>query len=284
MLADLAVHRAKNLSDALAVLADPGEDGRPAVLAGGTDLMVLLNARSWMPARVLDIYAVDELRGIHMEGDRLSIGALTSYREMICSEIVQGFSPALVDASVTVGAAQIQARGTLGGNIANGSPAGDTLPVLMAQGCDVVLVSARGERRVRFDAFYRGYRDADIAADELIARVELDPLPEGSKSVFRKVGTRMAQAISKVIFAGVGRLGPDGTIAELRLSAGSVAPVPLRLTGVEAAALGLSPADGAEAAREATRTAVAPIDDVRSSAEYRREVTARVVARFIGSL
>ena len=179
---------------------------------------------------------------------------------------------------------QIRARGTLGGNIANGSPAGDTLPVLMAQGCDVVLVSARGERRVRFDAFYRGYRDADIAADELIARVELDPLPEGSKSVFRKVGTRMAQAISKVIFAGVGRLGPDGTIAELRLSAGSVAPVPLRLTGVEAAALGLSPADGAEAAREATRTAVAPIDDVRSSAEYRREVTARVVARFIGSL
>ncbi len=282
MLADLAVHRARDLDDALSVLAGAAE--RPAVIAGGTDLMVLLNARTWMPAEVLDIFGIDALRGISLEGDRLHIGALSTYRDMIESDLVNAHAPSLVEASRTVGAAQIQARGTLGGNVANGSPAGDTLPVLMAQGCDVVLVSASGERRVRFDDFYRGYRDADIRADELIARFEMDPLPPGAKSVFRKVGTRLAQAISKVMLGAVGSVGDDGRVATLRMCAGSVAPVPLRLTATEAAAIGKVPAEAAEAAREAARAEVAPIDDVRSNAEYRREVTARLVARFVSEL
>jgi CO/xanthine dehydrogenase FAD-binding subunit len=282
VLSDIAVHHASNLKDALAVLAVEGD--RPSVLAGGTDLMVLLNARIWMPKTVLDIFGVDALRGIsHVDG-RLHIGALTSYRDMIESELVQTHAPALVAASHTVGAAQIQARGTLGGNVANASPAGDTLPVLMAQGCDVVLISQAGERRVRFDDFYRGYRDADIRSDELIARFELDPLPEGATSVFRKVGTRMAQSISKVMLGAVGVVGADGTITHLQLSAGSVAPVPLRLRATEAAAIGHVPSEAAELAREAARGEVVPIDDVRSTAEYRREVTARLVARVVSEL
>jgi CO/xanthine dehydrogenase FAD-binding subunit len=284
VLADIAVHRADDLADALAVLAAASPGERPSVLAGGTDLMVLLNARVWMPPRVLDIHGLDELRGIRADGDRLIIGALATYQEMIDSELVQRLSPALVEASLTVGAIQIQARGTLGGNVANGSPAGDTLPVLMAQGCDVVLVSAAGERRVRFEDFYRGYRDMDIRPDELILRLELDPLPEGAKSCFRKVGTRMAQSISKLMIGAVGAVGADGNVSVLRLCAGSVAPVPLRLPATEAAAIGLPPAEAAEAAKVAARLEVQPIDDVRSSAEYRREVTARIIARFVADL
>ncbi len=282
MLADLAVHRATTLADALGLLASAAS--RPAVLAGGTDLMVLLNARTWTPAEVLDIHGIDALRGISLEGDRLHLGALASYADLIESSLVQTHSPALVEASRTVGAVQIQARGTLGGNVANGSPAGDTLPVLMAQGCDVVLVSSAGERKVRFDDFYRGYRDPDIRPDELIARFEMDPLPAGAKSVFRKVGTRLAQAISKVILGAVGVVGPDGRVSSLRLSAGSVGPVPLRLRATEAAAIGLPPAEAAVAARAAAAEEVVPIDDVRSTADYRREVTARLAARVVSEL
>ena len=281
MIADVSVHRATDLQDALACLA---ADERPTVLAGGTDLMVVLNARAWRPVSVLDIHGLDELRGIRLDGERLVVGALTTYRELIESELVCSAAPALVEAARTVGAVQIQARGTLGGNVGNGSPVGDTLPVLLAHGCDVVLVGPTGERRVRFDEFYRGYRDPDIRADELIARFEIDPVPAGGKSCFRKVGTRLAQAISKVMVSGVGRLDGDGNVAEARLAAGAVAAVPLRLRAAEEAASGKPPAAAASAAADAVRSEITPIDDVRSTADYRREVTARLVARFLSEL
>jgi len=286
MLADTAVHRPGELRVALDLLASPPGGRKITVLAGGTDLMVLQNAGHLVADSVLDLWAVDELRGIEQRDDgRIAIGALTTYQELIESRIIQRWVPSLVEASRTVGAVQIQSRGTLGGNVANASPAGDTLPVLLAHGTDVLVESAAGgERVVRFDDFYRGYRDTDLAADELITGFLIDPLPEGAQSSFRKVGTRLAQSISKVMLCGVATLDAGGRVASLRLAAGSVAPIPLRLSGAEAAALGELPSAVGVAVREAARADVTPIDDVRSNADYRREVTGRLAARFVSSL
>jgi CO/xanthine dehydrogenase FAD-binding subunit len=169
--------------------------------------------------------------------------------------------------------------------VANGSPAGDTLPVLLAHGTDVLVQSAaRGLRTVRFDVFYRGYRDKDLASDELITGFVIDPLPEGAHSAFRKVGTRLAQSISKVMLCGIGTLDSAGRVDSLRLAAGSVAPVPVRLTGAERAGLGGLPAAVAREVVEAAKADVTPIDDVRSSSGYRREVTGRLAGRFVSSL
>jgi len=286
MLADIRVHRPRSLDEALAILADSPDGLRPTPLAGGTDLMVVLNSRHVVPEAVLDLWKLDELRGIAgLPNGGLWIGALSTYRAIIASELANTRCPALVEASRTVGAVQIQSRGTLGGNVANASPAGDSLPVLLAQGCDVVLQSRDGGRRtVSFDGFYAGYRRPDIRAGELIIGFELHPLPDGAVCWYRKIGTRLAQAISKVVLAGVAAKAPDGTLSALRLAAGSVAPTPVRLRGAEAAGLGGRPRDVATAVGEAARADVAPIDDVRSNELYRREVTGRVVASWLRSL
>jgi CO/xanthine dehydrogenase FAD-binding subunit len=285
MLADIPVHRPSNLVAALELLADPPGGVRPTILAGGTDLMVLLNSNISVPEAVLDILGLNELRGIRPADDgRLQVGALTTFRELQHSEDVARWSPNLVEAAQTVGAAQIQARATLGGNVANASPAGDSLPVLLAQGAEVVLRSRDGERQVPFDSFYAGYRQPDIRAGELVVSFRLEPLPVGARCFFRKVGTRLAQAISKVVVAGVAALDDDGRLSHLKLAAGSVAAVPLRLPTAEQAGLGRSPAEALDDVVEAVRGDVAPIDDIRSTADYRREVTARLVGRFLSEL
>lgn len=286
MLADIPVHRPATLGEALAILADPPGGTRPTPIAGGTDLMVVLNSRHVVPSSVLDLWRLDELRGIAAQDDgTLWIGALTTYRSIIRSAEANTHCPALVEAARTVGAAQIQSRGTLGGNVANASPAGDTLPVLLAQGCDVVLQSRDGGRRTAsFDGFYAGYRQPDIQPGELIVGFAIAPLPAGGTSWYRKVGTRLAQAISKVVLAGVAQVGPDGTLSALRIAAGSVAPTPVRLATAEAAGHGGRPSVVAAAVGAAARRDVTPIDDVRSNAPYRREVTGRVVETWVRSL
>jgi len=286
MLADTSVHRPADLAEALELLAAPPHGKELTILAGGTDLMVLQNSGHFVAESVLDLWGLDSLRGIEERPDgRIAVGALTTYQDLIRSRLIQRWVPSLVEASRTVGAVQIQSRGTIGGNVANGSPAGDTLPVLLAHGTDVIVQSAaRGGRRVRFDAFYRGYRDKDLASDELITGFVIDPLPDGAHSAFRKVGTRLAQSISKVMFCGIGTLDSAGRVDLLRLAAGSVAPVPVRLTGAEHAGLGGRPEAVESGVAEAAKVDVTPIDDVRSSSDYRREVTARLAGRFVSSL
>ena len=242
MLADIPVHRPKALEGALSLLAAPPNGATLTILAGGTDLMVLLNGRIVVPESILDISRLDELRGIRLLDDgRLEIGALVTFRELGASALVRRHAPLLAEAAMTVGAAQIQARATLGGNVANASPAGDSLPVLLAQGADVLLRSEAGERSVGFDGFYAGYRQCDIRKGELIAGFRVHALPDGARCRFRKVGTRLAQAISKVCVASVGRLDGDGRIDRLALAAGSVAPIPVRMPRAEAAAIGRTP-------------------------------------------
>jgi CO/xanthine dehydrogenase FAD-binding subunit len=174
----------------------------------------------------------------------------------------------LVSAAREIGGVQIQNRGTLGGNIANGSPAGDSLPVLLAADASVVLRSAAGERRVPLVDFYVGYRQSVIRADEIIVAVEV-PRTDG-KQWFRKVGTRAAQAISKIVMAGV----RGDTV---RLAIGSMAAVPLRLRRTEEA---LSAGADIGRARAELDAEISPIDDLRSTERYRRRVAGKLLERF----
>src|SRR5438132_1579189 len=216
----------KSLRAAVRMLRDEG----PLVpMAGCTDLYVSLNFGTLAATRFLNLWRLDELRRIHVRGSVLSIGALATYTDIIHSPLVRRRLPMLVSASREVGGPQIQNRGTLGGNVANASPAGDTLPVLAAADAVVVLRSADGERRVPFDELYTGYRATVMRGDELIVAIEV-PAVEGAQW-FRKVGTRAAQAISKVVMAAVRGDRP-------RISIGSVAPTVLRLRGSEEALAG----------------------------------------------
>lgn len=252
----LSLRTPRSLDDALSMLRD-----EPLVpVAGCTDVFVALNAGTHPARRFVSLWGLDELRGIEAQGDVLRLGALTTYTEMIRSGVVREWLPALVAAAREVGGVQIQNRGTIAGNVANGSPAGDSLPVLAVAEATVVLRSAAGERRVAFNELYTGYRATVIRPDELIVAVEV-PRVEG-RQWFRKVGTRAAQAISKVVMAAV--RGPLP-----RVALGSVAATVVRLPATEAAlAAGASIAD----ARQVLAEEIRPIDDVRSTADYRLRV------------
>ena len=266
---------------AYALLADADVAWRP--LAGGTDLMVQMTGEiGEPPERVLDIWALDELRGISVESDALVIGALTTYTELRRSPLVAEFVPALEEAAATIGAAQIQNRGTLGGNVANASPAGDTLPVLLALGAEIVLGSAAGERTVAANAFWTGYRTTARRADELVVRIRV-PLAPDRVVRFRKIGTRRAQAISKVVMALAWRATTDeDPWTDVRLALGSVAATTIRATGAEAVLEGVRPTrETADAAAAALIAELSPIDDVRSTADYRRAVAGRVLHRLV---
>ena len=271
----------RRLDEAFSLLADV-EGGAWRPLAGGTDLMVQLTGEiGEPPERVLDIWALDELRGIALEADALVIGALTTYTEIRQSPIVAEVLPALADAAATIGAAQIQNRGTLGGNVVNASPAGDTLPLLLATDAEMILGSARGERTIPAGAFWPAYRTTARRDDELLLRIRI-PLAAGREVRFRKIGTRRAQAISKVVMALAWRAAGDGAWQDVRLALGSVAATTIRAPATEAVLEGSRPTrETATAASEALAAEIAPIDDVRSTADYRSAVAARVLHRLI---
>ncbi|MEP7310267.1 MAG: FAD binding domain-containing protein [Acidobacteriota bacterium] len=258
----------RRLADALRMLRDEG----PLVpMAGCTDLYVALNFGTLRGTRFLDLSRLANLRSIDVRGVVLSVGALVTYTDIIGSPLIRRRVPMLCAAAREIGGVQIQNRGTLGGNVANASPAGDSLPVLAAAEAIVVLLSASGERRVPLTAFYTGYRTSVMRPDELVAALEIPKIR--GRQWFRKVGTRAAQSISKVVMAAVAP--NDGEPP--RIACGSLAPTVVRLPRTEAA-LG----HGA-AISEAQRTLldeIAPIDDLRSSAEYRRRVAVNLLARF----
>jgi Aerobic-type carbon monoxide dehydrogenase, middle subunit CoxM/CutM homologs len=267
-----------NLAEALTLLAT-GEGWKP--VAGGTDLLVQLNGDvAPPPARVLDIWRLAELRGINLADGALVLGALTTYTDIRRSELCSAHLPALVEAAATIGAAQIQNRGTIGGNVINASPAGDTLPVLLATDAELTLVSARGERTVAAKDFWPAYRKTACAPDELLLRISF-PLPKGRQVRFRKVGTRRAQAISKVVMAIAWR--EDGGVwRDVRVALGSVAPTPIRATQTERVLEGAAPRQTtADHAASTLAAEIHPIDDVRSTADYRRVVSARVLHRLL---
>ena len=269
----------RTLDEAFAILAAAFH--RP--IAGGTDVMVQITGElGEPPERMLDLWRLEELRGITLEAGGVTLGALTTYTEIRRSAICREHIPALVEAAATIGASQIQNRGTLGGNIANASPAGDTLPVLLATDAAIVIGGPRGERTIPSAEFWTGYRATELAPDELVLRVRI-PLAGGREVRFRKVGTRRAQAISKVVMAVAWREhGRAAGWSDVRVALGSVADRPIRARAAEAALEGQAPTpEAADAAAEALAGEITPIDDVRSTAEYRRTVAARILHRMI---
>ena len=255
------------LGDALELLRD---EGPLTPLAGCTDLYVSLNFGTLKETRFLNLWRLNALRAIEVRKNVLSIGALATFTDIMRSPLVRKRLPMLAAAAREVGGVQIQNRGTIGGNVANASPAGDSLPVLAAAEAIVVLKSAAGTRRIPFDAFYTGYRATVRRPDELIAAFEI-PAIRG-RQWFQKVGTRAAQAISKVVVAGV--VQPGST----RIALGSVAPTVVRARRTEAAL-----AEGAtvDAAQRVLMDEIAPIDDIRSTADYRRRVAANLLGKML---
>ena len=279
MPAEPPIEVPSRLSEAYALLAA----GPLVPIAGGTDIMVRITGELGpLPERMLDLSHLDALEGVALELGTLVLGARTTYTEIRRSALCREHLPALVEAAATVGAVQIQNRGTLGGNIATASPAGDTLPVLLATDAEIVVGSHRGERIVPAVEFFPAYRRTALAPDELILRVRI-PLLTGREVRFRKVGTRRAQAISKVVMAVSWRShGKTAGWSDVRVALGSVAATPIRAAGAEAVLEGARPTpETADAAAEALAAELRPIDDVRSTAEYRRVVSARILHRIV---
>jgi xanthine dehydrogenase small subunit len=267
------------LTEVYALLTERGRSIR--VVAGGTDLMVLMNAHQLDDAEFLDLWRVNEMRGITDEGDALRIGALSTYTQLIESAMIQLHVPALVAASRTIGAIQIQNRGTIGGNVVNASPAGDSLPVLAAYDAEVEIGSGRGTRRVPFNRFYAGYRRTVLDPDELVLAVRIQKMKKGERDFFWKVGTRRAQAISKTVMAAKAQIA-NGRIGSISIGVGSVAPTVIRVPQTERLLAGAAlTSDLVERARRLIAQEVAPITDLRSTEHYRRTVTGNVLARFL---
>jgi len=274
-----------SLADAFAFLAGSTVEAPVTPIAGGTDIMVRITGEiGEPPGRMIDLSRLAELRGITVDGAAIVIGAATTYTEIRRSDACREHLPALVEAAATIGAAQIQNRGTLGGNIANASPAGDTLPVLLALDAVIVVGGPRGERTIPAADFWVAYRRTALAPDELILRVRI-PVAGGREARFRKIGTRRAQAISKVVLALAWRESGGARAAiwsDVRLALGSVADRPIRASATEAVLEGAMPTpETADAAAESLAAEIHPIDDVRSTADYRRVVAARALHRMI---
>ena len=252
-------------------------------MAGCTDLLVVDFALRRTHPVVIDLLSVPELSGITDEPDGgLRIGATTTFRTIGSDERVRSRYPILAQAALCIGGWQIQNRATLGGNIANASPAGDSLPVLLALNASLTLTSPKGERRLEYNAMHTGYRQTARSENEIITAIHLPSPPR--RQLFRKVGTRAAQAISKVVLA-ISADETAGSWQNVRVAAGSIAAVPTRLSGVEALLEGKAfDAELAETAGKVASSEVHPIDDVRSTAAYRSHVVEHVVRRMIANL
>jgi CO/xanthine dehydrogenase FAD-binding subunit len=275
-----------SLPEVVALLAR--EPGAWLPIAGGTDVMVLYGAGKLAAHKLVSIGDLPELRGISETSDGIAIGAGSTYTELRRhAGIVKEF-PLLACAASWTGGIANQNRGTLGGNIANASPAADCLPALLAYDAEVTLVSMRGERRIPYGGFHLGYKKTVMAADELIRAIYLPKKFSGYSSLARKIGARQAQAIAKISLAGLARVtggAPGGVVEDVRLALGSVAPVPLRLTKLEAELLGKrANAFSAEQVRRMVTEEIAPIADIRSTAEYRATVAGNLVVEFLARL
>ncbi len=252
-------------------------------IAGGTDLMVAWNAGALAGRTFLDVSGLADWSRIRALKHALHVGALATHTALLRHPLVRRRLPLLAAACATVGGVQIQNRGTLGGNVANASPAGDTFPPLAVYDAVVLAASARGRREIAFRDVFTGPKRTSLAQGELIEAVRI-PLPRRppTRQLFRKVGTRAAQAISKTVAAGLIWQRRDGTVEELRFALGSVAPTVRRLRAAEAFVAGrrLTPAVVREAAALVAED-VAPIDDVRSTAAYRLAVSRNLLVQFL---
>ena len=271
-----------SLSEVLALLAR--EPGTWQLMAGGTDLMVLLEAGKLSHKRFLSVAKLDDLRGIEAAREFVIVGAMTTYTEIQNHPVLQSEFPLLCSAARETGSIATQNRGTLGGNIVNASPAADSPPALLVYDAEVELVSERGARWVPYHGFHTGYKNMQMAADELLRAIRLPRRAKKWLQFYRKVGTRRAQAISKVCIAGAA-LVENGAISDIRIALGSVAPVVMRAVKTETSLRGVSITPTViEAARGTLAQEIAPIDDIRSTARYRLRVAQNLLQEFLSQL
>ena len=272
----------RTLADALERTAHAPGVWKP--FAGGTDLMVMLEAGKLQHRKFLNVWKLAELRGIDLTPSSLVLGALTTYAEIKRNEVLAREFPLLCRAAAETGSVATQNRGTIGGNIANASPAADSPPALLVYDAELELVSATGTRWVPYHGFWTGYKETGLRADELIRGIRLRRAAGRWKQYYRKVGTRRAQAISKICFAGAARID-SGQILEARIALGSVAPTVLRAVKTEQFLRGVKPTNETmKAAREVLASEIAPIDDIRSSAKYRLVVAQNLLEEFCRTL
>lgn len=280
-LPDYELRAPLDLAEALALLKQ--EPGTWKPFAGGTDLMVLLEAGKLSHKRFLSLWHLRELKGIEVSPEAVTVGALTVYTQMQDHPILRREFPMLCQAARETGGIATQNRGTLGGNVANASPAADSPPALLAYDAELELLSARGSRRVPYQGFHLGYKQLNLRPEELITRIRLPRNPAPRLHYYRKVGTRKAQAISKVVFAAWAEV-EGGRIRDLRIALGSVAPTVLRCVKTEAVVRGQTVTSTTiSAARAALLEEIAPIDDFRSTAKYRRAVSLNLLEDFLRS-
>lgn len=251
-------------------------------LAGGTDFMVAWNTGSENGRRILDLGSITSWRRVRDRSGGLRLGALATHWQLQQDPRVVKRLPLLAEACTTIGGRQIQSRGTLGGNIANASPAGDTFPALAVYDAGVRLVSASGRRTVSFVDVFAGVKTTVLAPGELIESVDVEFPRKPARQMFRKVGTRAASAISKTVAAGLLWTRKDGAIRELRFALGSMAPTVKRLRAAESFVVGKKPTtEVVEEAAALLEADVSPIDDLRSTRLYRLEVSKNLLRRFL---
>jgi CO/xanthine dehydrogenase FAD-binding subunit len=271
----------KSVPEALSLMS---ANGRWRPIAGGTDLMVLFNSGKLPYRRLISIRDLGELRTIEVTEQNVLIGAATTYTAIRNHSVLNSEFPLLCQAASWTGAVANQNRGTLGGNLANASPAADSSPMLLAYGADLELSSLAGKRWLPYSEFHLGYKQIDLRPDELITRIRLPRASSELVQYARKVGTRKAQAISKVCLAAVAERS-NGALAKVRIAIGSVAPVPLRCYETEHVLQRsrLTPAVITEAKQTILRE-ISPIDDIRSTQQYRAQVSMNLLGEFLDSV
>jgi CO/xanthine dehydrogenase FAD-binding subunit len=279
--ADYDLVIADSLPAALALLSR-NEGWRP--LAGGTDLMVLFNAGRLPYNMFVSVGQLPELRAIEASENSLIVGAGITYSEIRAHPVLRSEFPLLWDAAGWIGGTANQNRGTLGGNIANASPAADSSPMLLVYDAELELSSKSGVRWVPYSRFHIAYKQTQLRVDELITRIRLARSSFGATQYARKIGTRKAQAISKVCFAATAR-HTGKTVRDIRIAVGSVAPTPLRCFETERALRDVElSAKVMERAMQTLADEISPIDDIRSTQRYRTQVALDQLAAFLGGL
>ena len=270
-----------SLSAVLSMLAEA--PGVYTPIAGGTELMVALAAGRLAARRLVSLAGMRELRFIESDADGVTIGAGTTFTDLRRHAAMAADFPLLAQAASWTGSIANQNRGTLGGNIANASPAADSSPALLVYDAKITLISAAGSRTLAYSDFHLAYKKTALRPEELILSIRL-PRAAAGYGYIRKVGTRNAMAISKVVLAGIGRVS-GGVVEDLRLAAASLRETPARLYATEAAVLGKRvDAECIAAARAALSSEVKPIDDIRSTAQYRAAVAGNLLEEFLRGL
>jgi CO/xanthine dehydrogenase FAD-binding subunit len=271
-----------SLAEALNLLSR--EPGIWQPFAGGTDLMVLLEAGRLPHKNYLNIWSLSELRGVEVTADHVTLGALTTYTDVQAIPILAEEFPMLRQAASETGGLAIQNRGTLGGNIINASPAADSPPALLAYDAELELVCSVSTRWVPSQGFHTGYKQIIKRPDELLTRIRLPRAAKNLEHYYRKVGTRKAQAISKICLAATARM-EDGTVGDIRIAFGSVAPIPLRCLRTEEALRRVRLDQSViEKAKAALAREIVPIDDIRSTKKYRLAVSVNLLEDFLKQL